>query len=56
MHTCDFNQTNIYVIFVDIYSMATTHSMSASALAEQYPEDTYEQYEKYLHAGRYIFF
>jgi hypothetical protein len=35
--------------------MAATNSASASALAEQYPEDTYEQYEKYFNAGRYIF-
>jgi hypothetical protein len=32
--------------------MASTNSTSASALAEQNPEDTYEQYEKYLNAGR----
>ena len=30
--------------------MSSTNS--ASALAEQNPEDTYEQYEKYLNAGR----
>ena len=32
--------------------MSANNSVSASALAEQNPEDTYEQYEKYLHAGR----
>jgi hypothetical protein len=32
--------------------MASTNSTSASVLAEQNPEDTYEQYEKYLNAGR----
>ena len=32
--------------------MASTNPTSATALAEQNPEDTYEQYEKYLHAGR----
>jgi hypothetical protein len=32
--------------------MASTHSISATELAEQYAEDTYEQYEKYFNAGR----
>jgi hypothetical protein len=32
--------------------MTSTNTVSASALAEQNAEDTYEQYEKYLHAGR----
>ncbi|CAF2436582.1 unnamed protein product [Rotaria sp. Silwood2] len=31
--------------------MTSTNSVSATALAEQNAEDTYEQYEKYLHAG-----
>ena len=42
--------------FVIDFSRYTYNSMSAtnsaSALAEQNPEDTYEQYEKYLNAGR----
>ncbi|CAF1010366.1 unnamed protein product [Rotaria sp. Silwood1] len=31
--------------------MASTNPTSATALAEQNAEDTYEQYEKYLNAG-----
>lgn len=31
--------------------MASTNTISATQLAEQHAEDTYEQYEKYLHAG-----
>jgi hypothetical protein len=33
--------------------MASIHSISATELAEQHAEDTYEQYEKYFNAGRY---
>lgn len=38
----------------DILDIMSTNSnaASATALAEQNPEDTYEQYEKFLHAGR----
>jgi hypothetical protein len=32
--------------------MASTNSISATKLAEQNAEDTYEQYEKYFNAGR----
>ena len=32
--------------------MSATNSISASELAEQNAEDTYEQYEKYFHAGK----
>jgi len=32
--------------------MSSNKNNSASALADQNPEDAYEQYEKYLHAGR----
>lgn len=32
--------------------MSANNAPSATELAEQNPEDTYEQYEKYLHAGR----
>ena len=32
--------------------MTSTNTISATQLAEQHAEDTYEQYEKYLHAGR----
>jgi len=31
--------------------MASTHSISATELAEQNAEDTYEQYEKYFNGG-----
>ncbi|CAF0887148.1 unnamed protein product [Adineta steineri] len=31
--------------------MTTTNTISASELAEQNAEDTYEQYEKYFNAG-----
>ncbi|CAF0732580.1 unnamed protein product [Adineta ricciae] len=34
-----------------ILIMSATNSISASELAEQNAEDTYEQYEKYFHAG-----
>lgn len=36
----------------DIISMSSTHTLSATELAEQHAEDTYERYEKYFHAGR----
>ena len=32
--------------------MSANHTPSATELAEQNPEDTYEQYEKHFHAGR----
>ena len=32
--------------------MTSTSGLSATALADQNPEDTYEQYEKYFNAGR----
>lgn len=31
--------------------MASSNSLSATELAEQYAEDTYAKYEKYFHAG-----
>lgn len=31
--------------------MSSTRTLSATELAEQHAEDTYEQYEKYFHAG-----
>lgn len=37
---------------VILWKMSANNTTSATALAEQNPEDTYEQYEKYLHAGR----
>ncbi|UJR26753.1 hypothetical protein I4U23_008068 [Adineta vaga] len=38
-------------LFLDNLLMATMNSISASEIAEQNAEDTYEQYEKYFHAG-----
>jgi hypothetical protein len=32
--------------------MTSTNSISATELAEQHAEDTYEKYEKYFNAGR----
>lgn len=39
-------------LFIDFNSMSSSHTLSATELAEQHAEDTYEQYEKYFNAGR----
>ena len=36
--------------------MASKTPTSATAIAKQNPEDTFEQYEKYLNAGRSLDF
>ena len=53
IHYLNLNQVNIrHFIVEDTSWMASTNTISATALAEQNPEDIYEQYEKYLNAGR----